>query len=253
MPIGNRIFTKRPMPDKALLEAFSKIPTANVADTMHRMFLMQPRIRLMSNPPHRIMVGAALTVNAPGGDNLLLHYALDIVQPGDVIVMSNNEETSRALMGEVMLTHLFRYRGASGIVLDGPIRDSDAAAEFPYPIFATGATSAGPYKNGPGEVNVPISCGGVCVHPGDIILGDADGVLVIPLADAPQILEKAQALNATDSAKVERAAYGKNDRSWVSKTIESTGVEILSSAYEERNLSLLACENYNTKWYEIYT
>ena len=231
MPIGNRIFLKRPMPDRALVQAFAQIPTANVADVMNRMYLMQPRIRLMSNPPGRIMAGAALTVQSPGGDNLMLHYALDMAAEGDVLVVANNEESARALMGEVMLTYLFGCRHAAGIVLDGPIRDSDAVAQMPYAVYANGVTSAGPFKNGPGEVNAPVSCGGVCVHPGDIILGDADGVLVIPAADARGILSAAEKVQAADAVKVQRAAIGANNRSWVQTTVADKGVQILDTAY----------------------
>jgi len=230
MPIGNRIFLKHPMPDKALLEGFAHIPAANVADTMGRSCAMNPRIRRMSGF-QGIMVGPALTVKARGGDNLFIHEALDISQPGEIIVVSNDEDNTRSLMGEIMFTYALYQRKLGGLVLDGPIRDSDALAEMDLPVYATGATPGGPHKDGPGEINVPIACGGISVNPGDIILGDADGVIVIPLKDAPAVLEAARKYHEQDAAKVGAARNGTSNRAWVQKKIQEKAVEIIDGSY----------------------
>lgn len=127
-----------------------------------------------------MMSGVAYTVKARGGDNLALHAALNLAGEGDVIVVSNEEDSTRSLIGEVMMSYLRYTKKIAGIVLDGPIRDIDEIGKWDFPVYCTGTTPGGPYKEGPGEINVPIACGGVSVMPGDIILADPDGVIVIP-------------------------------------------------------------------------
>ena len=148
---------------------------------MGRLVGMHPRIKLQSAPKNPINVGRALTIKTRSGDNLMLHKALNMAKPGDVIILSNDGgESYRSLIGEIMFTYL-ASRGAAGIIIDGPIRDIDAVRKMEMPIYATGTNPAGPYKEGPGEINVPISCGGISINPGDIIVMDEDGVIVIPL------------------------------------------------------------------------
>ena len=142
MSIGNRVFLKRPMPSQELLEGFVGLPAANIADTMGRSCAMNPRIRLMSGF-QGIMAGPALTVKARAGDNLFLHQALDMAQPGDVIVLSNDEDTTRSLMGEIMFTYAKYQKKLGGLVIDGPVRDVDALREMDLPVYATGSTPQG--------------------------------------------------------------------------------------------------------------
>ena len=142
MSIGNRVFLKRPMPSQELLEGFVGLPAANIADTMGRSCAMNPRIRLMSGF-QGIMAGPALTVKARAGDNLFLHQALDMAQPGDVIVLSNDEDTTRSLMGEIMFTYAKYQKKLGGLVIDGPVRDVDALREMDLPVYATGSTPGG--------------------------------------------------------------------------------------------------------------
>ena len=208
MSIGNRVFLKRPMPSQELLDGFAGIPAANIADTMGRSCAMNPRIKLMSGA-QGTMVGPALTVKARAGDNLFIHQALDISQPAQY------------------------QRKLGGLVLDGPVRDTDALRKMPLPVYATGSTPGGPHKEGPGEINVPISCGGVSVNPGDIIVADADGIIVIPLKDAPDVLQAAKKFHEQDAVKVEAARNGTSNRAWVSKTIQAKNVEFLDRAYGE--------------------
>ena len=114
MSIGNRVFLRRPMPSQELLDGFAGLPAANIADTMGRSCAMNPRIRLMSGF-QGIMVGPALTVKARAGDNLFLHQALDMAQPGDVIVLSNDEDTTRSIMGEIMFTYAKYQKKLGGL------------------------------------------------------------------------------------------------------------------------------------------
>lgn len=147
MSIGNRVFLRRPMPSQELLDGFAGLPAANIADTMGRSCAMNPRIRLMSGF-QGIMVGPALTVKARAGDNLFLHQALDMAQPGDVIVLSNDEDTTRSIMGEIMFTYAKYQKKLGGLVIDGPVRDVDALQEMDLPVYATGSTPAAPTRRG---------------------------------------------------------------------------------------------------------
>lgn len=232
MAVGKRIYLKRNMPDPEIMKEFKTIPASNTCDVMGRNAAMNPRIRLVSSPKDQMMVGPALTVKARGGDNLALHAALNMAQEGDVLVVSNEEEDSRALMGEIMMAYLRYTKKVAGIVLDGPIRDIDEIGKWDFPVYATGTTPGGPYKEGPGEVNVPISCGGISVNPGDIILADPDGVIVIPRKDAPQILADAKKFQEADEAKLEAAKNGTAKREWVEKTLAAKDFEIIDGVYE---------------------
>lgn len=233
MSIGNRIFLKKPEAPQELLDAFSTIPAANISDTMGRLVGMHPRIRLQSAPKNPINVGRALTIKTRSGDNLMLHKALNMAKPGDVIILSNDGgESYRSLIGEIMFTYL-ASRGAAGIIIDGPIRDIDAVRKMEMPIYATGTNPAGPYKEGPGEINVPISCGGISINPGDIIVMDEDGVIVIPLQEAETVLKNARAFQEKDEAKLLAAQEGRAKREWVDELIEKKGVEILDKAWNE--------------------
>lgn len=230
MSIGNRVYLKRELPEKGLVERFRELPAANVADCMSRTSALSPEIKLQSSPEKR-MCGVALTVKARAGDNLMLHQALNMAQEGDVIILSNEGDRSRAIMGEIMYRYLADFKKVAGIVIDGPIRDLDVITYEKCPIYATGSTPAGPFKEGPGEVNTPISIGNIVVQPGDIILGDRDGVIVISKEDAPNLIDQAEKNAETDSAKVQKASSGSADRSWVDRTLESKDVAFIDSPY----------------------
>ena len=230
MSIGNRVYVKRRLPDASIVEAARKLAAAPVADCMGRLSAMHPEIRLMSPRTGRRMVGVALTVKSRSGDNLMIHKALNMAQPGDVIVVGTSGDRSRAVMGEVMFSYA-KFKKLEGLVIDAPIRDVDCLEELGLPVYATGTTPGGPYKEGPGEINVPISCGGVSIHPGDIILADSDGIIVIPSADAAELLGIAQAFAAKDDAKTSAALNGTCDRSWGDKALEAKKCEIIDDYY----------------------
>ena len=231
MSVGKRIYLKREMPDPQLVAQFKAIPASNTADVMGRSCAMNPRIRLVSQPKQQMMAGPAFTVKARAGDNLALHAALNFCQEGDVLVVSNEEDGTRALMGEIMMAYLKYTKKVAGIVLDGPIRDIDEIGKWDFPVYCTGTTPGGPYKEGPGELNVPISCGGVSVNPGDIVLADPDGVIVIPRGDAAAVLEDAKKFQAADEAKLAAARNGTANRAWVEKALAEKGFELIDSVY----------------------
>ena len=232
MSVGKRIYLKRRMPDTQVIEAFKKIPASNVADVMGRSCAMNPRIRLMSSPKNQMSAGPAFTVKARAGDNLALHAALNYCSEGDFIVVSNEGDTTRSLIGEVMMAYLMNEKKVAGIILDGPIRDIDEIKSWDFPVYATGTTPGGPYKAGPGEINVPISCGNISVNPGDIILTDPDGIIVIPRNDAAQILNDAKKFQEADEKKLTAARNGTMNRDWVYKALEDNGFEVIDEVYE---------------------
>src|ERR1700722_11873376 len=193
-----------------LLENFRGVPIANVSDVMSRMAAGGPTLRPMHGGS--ALVGPALTVKTRPGDNLMIHKAIDIAEPGDVIVVDAGGDLTNALIGELMVAHAIK-RGMGGFVINGAIRDSAALRAGFLPIFAAGVTHRGPYKNGPGEINFPISITGMVVMPGDIILGDDDGVLCVPFDDAETLLAAAKAKHQAEEAQMAAILAGTSDRS----------------------------------------
>ena len=232
MPVGKRIYLQRDLPDPKVVEEFKNIPASNVGDVMARNCAMNPRIRLVSSPKAQMSAGPAYTVKLRAGDNLGLHAALNYCNEGDYLVVSNEGDDTRALMGEIMMAYLMYTKKIAGIVLDGPIRDIDEIGKWDFPVYCTGTTPGGPYKEGPAEINVPISCGEISVNPGDIILADPDGVIVIPRRDAEVILEDAKKFMAQDAPKLIAAKNGTAKREWVAKTLADKGFEIIDSTWD---------------------
>lgn len=231
MSVGKRIYLKREMPDPEIMEQFKNIPASNTADVMGRSCAMNPRIRLVSSPKAQMTVGPAFTVKCRAGDNLLLHAALNYCHEGDYIIVSNEADDTRSLIGEVMMAYLYCTKKVAGIIIDGPIRDIDEISKWDFPVYCTGTTPGGPYKEGPGEINVPISCGEISINPGDIILSDPDGIICIPRQDAAVILADAKKFQANDEKKLVAARNGTADRSWVAKTLEAKEFEIIDDVY----------------------
>ncbi|MGX5849233.1 RraA family protein [Mesorhizobium sp. PL10] len=171
--------------DNELIEAFRAFATPLISDNLAR---VPGAVGL--RPFHQVtraMAGRALTVRTRPGDNQFIHRALDLVRPGDVVVVDGGGYEGRALVGEIM-TSVAASRGAAGIVIDGAIRDSGAIGRSPFPCFARSAIHLGPYKDGPGAINVPVCVGGMVVGPGDIVVGDEDGVVAFPVEGAEALL-----------------------------------------------------------------
>jgi RraA family protein len=221
--VGFRIYTKVERPSKELVEAFKGLPTPNIADNMSRFFCVDAAIKPM-NSKH--LLGTALTVRSSTADNLMFHKALDMAEPGDVIVVDVQGDMINSVAGEIMMRYAMK-RGIVGFLIDGAVRDSGALKNLDFAVYARGANPKGPYKDGPGEINVPVSCGGVVVNPGDIIVGDEDGVVVITPKDAPEVLEKARATFAKEASIFEAIEGDTLDRSWVDKVLQEKGCEII--------------------------
>ena len=190
-PAGYRINPRNADIPSGIIEAFRELPVAAIGDSMSRnvgtIGLRQYHRRLETT-----ICGPAVTVRVRPGDNLMIHKALMMVMPGDVLVIDGGGDVTQALVGGLMRTTCVA-RGIAGLVIDGAIRDIVEWAEDGMPVFARGHTHRGPTKDGPGEVNVPISCAGMVVQPGDLIVGDADGVIAIPAAQVEEVLERTRA------------------------------------------------------------
>lgn len=225
---GFRIYTQINRPDPALVTALGALPVANIGDCMNRASMLDARIRRISKLN---LAGPAFTVKSRAGDNLMLHKALELAQPGDVIVFDGHGDVTTAITGELMM-QIAVERKLGGVIIDGAIRDLATLRELDLPIFAAGVTPAGPYKDGPGEINTPVSVGSVVVNPGDIILGDEDGVVVVRPADAADILAKAEKKQAAEVAKMAAIRNGTNDTSWVDRELAAKGCEVIDGVWQ---------------------
>ena len=220
MTIGFRILERKKKVALNIAKEFLTLPVANVSDSMWRLTAGGSRLRPMHKSGQ--MAGPALTVKSRPGDNLMLHKAIDMAEPGDIIVCDAGGDLTNSLMGELMLAHAMK-RGVGGFVLDGAVRDVEAFLDVNLPVFAAGVSHRGPYKDGPGGINVSVAIDGMVIEPGDLVIGDWDGVLSIPLDDVESILKKTnekQAAEAMDMAKIEADEW---DRSWVDKTLKDRG------------------------------
>lgn len=201
--------------------------TPHISDSMDRLYAGGAKLR----PMHRggKLAGPAFTVRVAPGDNLLVHKALDMAQPGDAIVVDAGGQVANAIVGELMVAHA-KQRGIAGIVIWGAIRDSAEIGAGTFPVYAVGVTHRGPYRNGPGEINVPIVVGEMPVYPGDIIVGDADGLVAVRPDDAQRVLTSAKAILTKEAVAMKNFLAGTADRSWVDLALREKGYRLPRSA-----------------------
>ena len=220
--VGFQILQRRRQVDARYVQAFADIPVANVSDCMTRLTAGGPRLR----PMHKAgrLGGPALTVKCRPGDNLMIHKALDLAQPGDVLVVDAGGDLTNSLFGELMLSYAVT-RKIAGVVLNGAVRDIDVIAAGTFPLYAAGVTHRGPYKDGPGEINVPIALDGMVIQPGDLMLGDADGLLCVPYDDVEQVLAASRDKVALEHKTIENIRSGKHDTSWVDARLKALGCD----------------------------
>ena len=220
MTIGFRIQPVTRRVEPALVARAAAVPAANIGDVMHRMQTMRGGFRPFGGLP--VMAGPAFTVRARPGDNLMLHRAVDMAQPGDIIVCDGGGDLSVALMGDLMLGHAAQ-RGLRGVVIDGAVRDLPTLAGLQLGVWARGFTAAGPTKDGPGEIGFALACGGLAVAPGDLIVADADGVVVVPHDDAAAVIAAAELHQAKEMAATAEIKAGGWDRAWVAAALRAKG------------------------------
>ena len=203
----------------AVVAQFRPIPCAVTSDCMGRLAAGGAALRPMHGGG-AVLAGPAYTVKTRPGDNLAIHKAIDMASPGDVVVVDAGGVLTNALVGEMMLTHA-ETRGIAGVVIWGAIRDSGHVRSHTFPVFAAGVTHRGPYQNGPGEVNVPIAIDGMVIMPGDLVLGDDDGLLCVPFDQTDEIHAEAAKRLAGENAQRERVRNGTVDRAWIDDRIDA--------------------------------
>ncbi|HBK60899.1 MAG TPA: methyltransferase [Firmicutes bacterium] len=195
---GFKIYTSIERPAKEIVDQYRGFVAANISDSMGRLHTMDYRINPVYKPMRKLC-GTAITVQARPGDNLLSLKAIEVAQPGDVIVIAAQGDTSLSVWGGFM-SMMAAKKGVAGVVTDGVIRDVEQSREADLPIYAVGVTPAAPTKEGTGQINTSISCGGVVVEPGDIVVGDEDGVVVVPRREAEAVAEKVRDRIAKEDA-----------------------------------------------------
>jgi 4-hydroxy-4-methyl-2-oxoglutarate aldolase len=186
-----------------IVNQFENIPTTCISDTMQGLNNLAPAIKPLKDE-YRI-AGRALTVKMPVGDNLVFLKAIRESRPGDVLVVDAKGDSYRAIAGD-FIVGMAQTLGIKGIIADGVIRDIEGIKQLNFPVFCKGTTVAASGKAGMGEINVPISCGGVTIHPGDIIVGDTDGVVVVPQEIEQEILKKSLEKLKLDLNRAERVS-----------------------------------------------
>lgn len=215
--VGLRINTKYQRVDAALVERVRKVPVAVLGDVANR--LQSFGAGFLQYGGKKKFAGPALTVRVRPGDNLMLHKALDLAQPGDVIVIDAGGALNAAILGAMMSSYAVS-RGIEAMVVDGAIRDVEELAHINLGVVARGATPNGPFKTGPGEIGYPIACGGLSIAPGDLISGDLDGVLILPQGDVASLIDLAEAKAAQEAIWEVEIAAGTWSRAWVEEAMQ---------------------------------
>lgn len=218
--VGFRIVLDPPRASPEMVEWFRGAASASVADSQGRFRFMDPGIRSRTGLP---LCGVAVTVNARPGDNLMVHKALELARPGDVVVVSTNGNTTSAVLGELM-GRTAKAAKLGGIVVDGAVRDVDGLTELGLPVFSRTVCGGGCDKDGPGEINVPVSCGGTVVNPGDVVIGDSDGVTVVPPGDAEEVHRRLLALLANEAKRIQEIDRGELFKPAIDATLKARGV-----------------------------
>lgn len=222
MAIGFRIRPITQRVDPSIVERASKVPVANIGDVMNRLQALGGTFHSFGGKKR--LVGPAFTVKARSGDNLMLHRAVDMALPGDIIVCDGNGDLTVGLMGDLMLGHATK-RKLGGVIVDGAVRDIYSLAKMDLGVWARGHTPAGPFKDGPGEIGTPIACGGQVVMPGDLICCDEDGVVVVPMAEAAAVMAAAEAHQAKEIQAEKDIQAGTWPRDWVLASLKEKGCE----------------------------
>ncbi|MDH5235370.1 MAG: RraA family protein [Gemmatimonadota bacterium] len=218
--LGFRVLPSPPPLAADLVARFRGLTSSTLADAMGRFNFMDPAIRSRSGLP---LCGLAVTVNARPADNLMVHKALQLARPGEVVVVNTGGNTTSAVFGELMC-HTAAAAKLGGIIVDGAIRDVEGIIRLAFPAYSRSVSPGSCDKDGPGEINVPISCGGTVVAPGDVIVGDGDGVTVVPRAHAAEVLDLVAGFLEREKKRIAEIARGGLFKAEIDDTLRRNGV-----------------------------
>lgn len=222
---GFRVRTTVKRPDPDLVRRFGGFDTPTISDLMNRLYTMCTDIRPVTGPGLRLL-GPACTVKVYPGDNLMVHKSLDVACPGDVVVVDASSSTTFAVLGDLVATK-GRHRGIAGFVVDGLVRDLPGILELGnMPVYARGISPIGPLHRGPGEVNYPVSVGGIVVHAGDIVVGDLNGVVVVPQECAGELIGRLIERSKGEADYVSAVGRGEFSNAWVDQALTAGGLVI---------------------------
>jgi regulator of RNase E activity RraA len=202
---GFRVRAPWPRPSRELLDSFTNAASAQVADCMSRLGAMDAGIRPIWPSPR--VIGPAITAWCHSGDNLMIHKAVSLAVPGDILVVNTQGNVVSAGFGELLATSAVKL-GIAAVIVDGMVRDGEGLEALRLPVYARGLCPNGCNKDGPGEVGAVIACGGVAVRPGDILIADRDGVTVVPLDDASEVARLAAAQVERESKRMQEIERG---------------------------------------------
>lgn len=215
---GFRVRLDFPRLDRALMDAFTVFATPDVSDLLNRLYAINPAIHCLTGDHHRLC-GPACTVKVFPGDNLMVHKVLDVAQPGDVVVVDAGGSDRNAVLGD-LVSMKARHRGIAGFVVDGLVRDLPGIRELDFPVFARGTTPIGPLHRGPGEINYPICCGGIVVNPGDLVLADEAGTVIVPREIVWELLQRLQSHEEKNAAYFASVRRGDFSNEWVDRLLQ---------------------------------
>lgn len=219
---GFRIGSRPEVPPPAGWEELGEHPTPDLCDLLHGLQGVDPALGCLTGESPRLC-GPALTVRVRPGDNLMVAKALDLARPGDVLVVDARGSLGAAVAGDLLCTRA-RRRGLAGLVVDGAVRDLPGILPLGLPVFARGVTTVAPRKHGPGEILYPVVCGGLVVHPGDLVVGDEAGLVVVPREAVPDLLPRLRAFRVHQAERERAAREGPLSSSRVEAVLREAGV-----------------------------
>jgi RraA family protein len=221
---GFRIAVNFQRANMNVVEMFSEFSSADISDQLNRLYGVESTIRRIAGPD-RPLIGPACTVKVYPGDNLMVHKALDIAKPGDVVVVDAGGSIKNAVLGDIVSTKA-NHRGIAGFVVDGYVRDAAGLRDLGLPVYARGENMIGPLHRGPGEINFPVCCGGIVVSPGDVVVADSGGVVLVPRDHIVVVHERLVALRERQASYLANVKRGVFSNAWVDQLLAEDGCEV---------------------------
>lgn len=225
---GFRVRVDYPRIDMASLKRLSQFDVPDISDTLNRLYALDTGIRCQNKRSYTLC-GCVCTVRVFPGDNLMVHKTLDIAKPGDIVVVDGHGDRSmNAVLGDLICTKA-KHRGIAGFIVDGLVRDMPSIDELEFPVFARGTTAVGPLHRGPGEINYPISCGGIVVNPGDVIVANDAGIVVVPHSHVESVLDRLDDHRNRLSDYLTAVRRGEFSNQWVDDLLRESECPVIHS------------------------